>query len=174
MATWRKLQKVDKTRHDTGRFKVKQDLLYRIFTSKFELGGVKEQIVLILLRSKVIAVAHDGLLSGHNTIKRTMERVLSCFYWRDVNDNLSRFWRSCEICQTTSLKGRQRKGLPKRMPAKGEPFNRVDLISPNAHSRRYYVLSLSQLTVDVQNRWFETIELGIIATIKRAVLWNYS
>jgi len=77
-------------------------------------------------------VAHDGLLSGHCGIKRTLERVMSNFYWKEVTDDVRRYCRSCDICQKTAKKGLQRKAPLEKMPVLQEPFKRVavDLVGP--------------------------------------------
>ena len=93
---------------------------------------MKQLMVPEKLISKVLSVAHDGLLSGHCGIKRTRERVMSNFYWKDVASDVKRYCRSCEVCQKTAPKGRQGKAPLQRMPIMKEPFQRVavDLVGP--------------------------------------------
>ena len=110
----------------------KAGLLHRVFTPKRKGNSVKQLMVPEKLISLVLSVAHDGLLSGHSGVKRTRERVMSNFYWKDVASDVKRYCRSCEVCQKTAPKGRQGKAPLQRMPIMKEPFQRVavDLVFP--------------------------------------------
>ena len=57
-------------------------------------------------REKVLRLAHETLMSGHLGIKKTMDRVLIEFFWPGVCGDVSRFCKSCDICQRTIQKGR--------------------------------------------------------------------
>ena len=114
------------------RFEERKNLLYRIFTPSNGGTGIKQLVVPEKLRQKVISVAHDGLLSGHCGIRRTIDRVCSNFYWKNLQQDVRRFCRSCSVCQKTFQKGRQGKAPLQRMPVISEPFKRiaVDLVGP--------------------------------------------
>ena len=62
-------------------FKIKKQLLYREYTPK--VGGQKRTQLMTpkSLRQRVMEVAHAGLLSGHMSYKKTLERVTSNFMW---------------------------------------------------------------------------------------------
>ena len=143
--------------------------MYRKFTPLKGGNAVKQLVVPKEVREKVIRVAHDGLLSGHCGIKRTKDRVLSNFYWREVDEDVKRFCRSCNVCQKTLPKGRQGKAPLQRMPVIGEPFRRVavDLVGPIApcsERGHRYILTV----VDYATRYPEAEVLKTIDTISVA------
>ena len=43
-------------------------------------------------------------MSGHLGIKKTMDRVLTEFFWPGACGDVSRFCKSCDICQRTIQK----------------------------------------------------------------------
>ena len=156
-------------KYGTVRYEVKKDLLYRLFTP--ESGGkvVKQLIVPETVREKVISVAHDSMLSGHCGIKRTKERVISNFYWKDMDADVRRFCQSCSVCQKTLPKGRQGKAPLQKMPLIAEPFRRiaVDLIgpiTPCSERGHKYILTV----VDYATRYPEAEVLKTIDTISVA------
>ena len=55
-------------------------------------------------RKMVIKLAHE--LSGHLAVKRTIQKVLSEFFWPGIAGDIKRFCQSCDICQRTMAKGR--------------------------------------------------------------------
>ena len=71
-------------------------------------------------------------MAGHLAIKRTMQKVLSEFYWPGINSDIKRFCQSCDICQRTIPKGKIVKAPLGKMPRIDVPFRRVatDLIGP--------------------------------------------
>ena len=81
---------------------VKSGLLFRIFDQRRNRNARKQLLVPGKLTDKVLAVAHDGLLSGHCGIKRTLERVASNFYWPDMPNDVRRYCRSCDISKKAS------------------------------------------------------------------------
>ena len=56
------------------------------------------------LVEKVIEMAHESLLSVHQGIARTTNRILQEFYFPQLNDRVKRFVRSCDLCQRCSSK----------------------------------------------------------------------
>lgn len=52
----------------------------------------------------MLKLAHDSLMGGHLGIRKTMDRVLSEFYWPGVGMDVTRYCRSCDICQRTISK----------------------------------------------------------------------
>ena len=77
------------------KFVLKKDLMYRQFTK-----GNKLTLQLVIpesFREKVLRLAHETLMSGHLGIKKTMDRVLTEFFWPGVCGDVSRFCKSCDI-----------------------------------------------------------------------------
>ena len=73
------------------KFVLKKDLMYRQFTK-----GNKLTLQLVIpesFREEVLRSAHVTLMSGHLGIKKTMDRVLTEFFWPGVCGDVSRFWK---------------------------------------------------------------------------------
>ena len=82
----------------------KRDFLYRHFTQ-----GNKVSLQLIVptsFREKVLKLAHESLMAGHSGIRKTLNRVVAEFFWPGVCGDVTRFCKSCDICQRTIQKGR--------------------------------------------------------------------
>ncbi|XP_033730041.1 uncharacterized protein LOC117319318 [Pecten maximus] len=144
-------------------FTYRKGLLYR----KIEkLGEITHQVVVPSpFREAVLQLAHDGIMAGHMGIKRTTERVMSGFFWPGCKIDVSRYCKSCDICQRTIQKGRVNKAPLGEMPIIGQAFERVavDLIGPliPASDRGHrYILTL----VDFATRYPEAVPLKKIDT----------
>ena len=112
------------------KFTRKNDLTYRQFTK-----GNKATLQLVIpegFREKVLRLAHETLMSGHLGIKKTLDRVVSEFFWPGVCGDVARFCKSCNICQRTIQKGRVTKVPLGKMPLIDTPFKRVavDIVGP--------------------------------------------
>lgn len=112
----------------------KKGMIYRTFKSPNVENGknITQLIVPKKLRTKVLALAHESLMSGHLGTSRTIGRILAEFYWPGVQADMRRFCQSCDICQRTNPKGRNTKVPLGKMPLIDEPFKRVvvDLVGP--------------------------------------------
>ncbi|GFR96044.1 Gypsy retrotransposon integrase-like protein 1 [Elysia marginata] len=51
-----------------------------------------------------MSVAHDYLTGAHLGIRRTKDKVRSNFYWPGVDGDVTRYCRSCDVCQRTVKK----------------------------------------------------------------------
>ena len=83
-------------------------------------------------RNKVMKMAHDGIMAGHQGISRTTERIQQQFYWPGMVEDIKHYCRSCDVCQLTIQKGKVGKVPLGRMPLIEQPFQRVniDLVGP--------------------------------------------
>jgi len=79
-------------------------------------------------------LAHDSIMSGHQGVKKTTEKVTVHFFWPGVHGDVTRYCRSCDICQRTVPKGRVPATPLGKMPLIDVPFKRVaiDLVGPTA------------------------------------------
>ena len=50
-------------------------------------------------------VAHGSLMGGYLGIKMTTDRMQSAFYWPGIQGDVTRFCKSCDVCQKTVNKG---------------------------------------------------------------------
>ena len=145
---------------------LKKGLIYRQFKSSKDSQVSSTQLVVPKpYRDIVIRVAHESIMSGHMGTQRTLDRVLSAFYWPGVTADVKRFCRSCDICQRTIPKGRVGKVPLQTMPLIDEPFKRVavDLIGPlfpATERGNRYILTL----VDYATRYPEAVALSGIET----------
>ena len=69
---------------------------------------------------------------GHMRVQKTIDQILVQFYWPDIDIDIAKFCKSCDICQKTTPKGRVTKVPLDQMPVIDEPFKRiaVNLIEP--------------------------------------------
>ena len=148
-------------------FLKKNDLLYRKFSSpNVENGRTFTQLIVPQqYRTLVMKLAHESVMAGHLAIKRTMQKVLSEFYWPGINSDIKRFCQSCDICQRTIPKGKIVKAPLGKMPRIDVPFRRVatDLIGPLkpvTYNKNRYILTL----VDYATRYPEAVPLASIDT----------
>src|SRR5678815_4170171 len=116
-------------------------------------------------------------MGGHLGIKKTTDKVLSEFYWPGMNEDISRFCHSCDICQKTVPKGKIVKTPLTKVPLIGTPFKRVavDLVGPIVPSSQdgyKYILTL----VDYATRYPEAVPFKNIdtETVAEALVDLYS
>jgi len=105
-------------------------------------------------------LAHDSIMSGHQGVKKTYDRVIEHFFWPGVHGDVVRYCRSCDICQRTVTKGRVSKLPLGKMPLIDLPFKRVavDLVGPIApvtDQGNRYILTM----VDYATRYPEATPL---------------
>jgi hypothetical protein len=150
------------------RYIEKGKLMYREFTNDV---GVKscQLIVPKSLRETVLKVAHDTLFSGHLGVRKTTDRIVAEFYWPGVCVDVSRYCRSCDICQRTIAKGKVSKVPLGKMPLIDTPFKRVAVdivgpIEPMTDRKNRYILTM----VDYATRYPEAVALSSIETEKVA------
>ena len=82
----------------------KKGLLYRQFTKGNKV--TLQLVVSVGFHEKVLRLAHETLLTEHLGIKKTLDRVVSEFFWPGVCGGVARFCKCCDICQRTIRKGR--------------------------------------------------------------------
>ena len=145
------------------KFVRKKGLLYRQFTK-----GNKVTLQLVVpvgFREKVLRLAHETLLTEHLGIKKTLDRVVSDFFWPGVCGDVARFCKSCDICQRTIQKGRVTKVPLGKMPLIDTPFKRVAVdivgpIEPRSDKKSRYILTM----IDYATRYPEAVALPSIET----------
>jgi len=105
-------------------------------------------------------LAHDNIMSGHQGVKKTYDRVVAHFFWLGVHGDVVRYCHSCDISQRTVAKGKVAKTPLGKTPLIELPFKRVavDLIGPIApltDPGNRYVLTM----VDCATRYPEAMAL---------------
>ncbi|KAK7102640.1 hypothetical protein V1264_020830 [Littorina saxatilis] len=151
----------------TVQFEVKAKILYRVFQHARVNGGKPLRQVLVPqpLRRQVMEVAHDSIMGGHLGVKKTSDRIQAAFYWPGLHADVTRFCRSCDICQKTIPRGRVPKVPLQKMPLIDRPFKRVAIdligeIKPPSEAGHRWVLTL----VDYATRYPEAVPLKKIDT----------
>ncbi|XP_071949807.1 uncharacterized protein [Antedon mediterranea] len=149
----------------TSHFFYKNNLLYRQFSSpSVEHGNIFTQLVVPKsLRHQVMRQAHESLLGGHQGAKKTTDKVLTNFHWPGITADITRYCRSCDICQRTVEKGRVAKVPLGNMPLIEAPFERIAVdivgpIHPISKNRNRYILTI----IDFATRYPEAIALPSI------------
>ena len=89
-------------------------------------GGkpVKQVIVPVQLRSRIMEVAHGSIMGGHLGIEKTNDKIQSAFYWPGIQCDVTRFCKSCDVYQKTVNKGSVPKVPLQKMPLIDKPFKR--------------------------------------------------
>ena len=52
-----------------------------------------------------MGVAHDSLFRGHLGVKKTKDRIQTNLSWPGLNEDVTSFCRSCNVCQKTVARG---------------------------------------------------------------------
>ena len=123
----------------------------------------------------------DGVLyqfyKSTQVCKKTMDKITSNFYWPGIHGDVTRFCRSCDICQRTIQKGKIPKVPVELMPLIDTSFKRVavDLIGPihsPSEQGHCYILTL----VDYATRYPDAAPLKSISTeaVTEALVDMYS
>ena len=138
---------------------------------------IRQVIVPKTLRKQIMEIAHESVMSGRLGIRKTRDRILNDFWWPWIQSDVTRFCRSCDVCQKTVPKGTVPRVLLQRMPVIDTPFKRVavDLVRPlypPSDSESRYILTL----VDYATRYPEAVALKkiIAEDVAEALVNMYS
>ena len=163
---WEKAAENETVGFDT-RFEVKNGLLLR--KKEEQNRQITQLAVPQPLREKVMKLAHDSIMSGHQGVKRTYRRVVSNFAWPGMHGDVKRYCQSCDICQRTIAKGRVPKASLGKMPLIDMPFKRVavDLVGPIApvtdRGNRYILTMVDYATRYPEATALKSIEAETVA-----------
>ncbi|GFO02879.1 gypsy retrotransposon integrase-like protein 1 [Plakobranchus ocellatus] len=113
-------------------FEKARGIVYRRYKDLGRNVDVKQVVLSKPLREYVMSVAHDSITGAHLGIRRTKDKVLSNFYWPRVDGDVTRYCRSCDVCQRTVKKGTVPRVPLEKVPLIDTPFKRVaiDLVGP--------------------------------------------
>ena len=139
----------------------KNGLIYRKFKPSSDQDQATSQLVVPMkYRTTVLQLAHETLMAGHFSTKKTSSRILSEFWWPGCQADCGRFCKSCDMCQRTYPKGKVPKAPLGDMPLVDIPFQRiaVDIVGPldpPSYKKNRYILTI----VDYATRYPEAIPL---------------
>ena len=66
---------------------------------------LKQVMVPVQLRSRIMELAHRSIMAGQMGIKKTADKIQSAFYWTGIQGDVARCCKSCDVCQKTVNKG---------------------------------------------------------------------
>ena len=98
-------------------------------------------------------------------IKKTADKIQSAFCWPGIQGDVTRYCKSCDVCQKTVNKGCVPKVPLEKMQLIDKPFKRVAIdlvgpIGPPSEDGHRYILTL----VDFATRYPEAVPLKNIDT----------
>ena len=148
-------------------FEVKGGVLYRVYKHPYVNGGkpLKQIMVPVQLRNRIMELAHGSIMGGQLGIKKTVDKIQRAFYWPGIQGDVTRYCKSCDVCQKTVNKGSVPKVPLEKMPLIDKPFKRVAIdlvgpIGPPSEDGHRYILTL----VDFATRYPEAVPLKNIDT----------
>nr|XP_027212198.1 uncharacterized protein LOC113805404 [Penaeus vannamei] len=129
---------VEKVKSRSVKYERINGLIYRVcLHSKDEHELNNMQLVIpAVYRDKVLQLAHDSLIAGHFSHRKTSLKVFENFFWPGAGADIKRYCKSCHICQKVSPKGRVKRVPMKTVPVIQEPFSRVLLTFCNGMVER--------------------------------------
>ncbi|GFR88459.1 zinc finger protein [Elysia marginata] len=86
-------------------FEKARGVVYRRYEDPGRNVSIKQVMLPKSLREYVMSVAHNSLIEAHLWIRRTKDKFLSNFYWPGIDDDVTRYCRSCDVCQRMVKKG---------------------------------------------------------------------
>ncbi|CAM4689811.1 unnamed protein product, partial [Lepidochelys olivacea] len=162
------------------RFLWEKGFLYREWapTREVESCGIRRQLgVPQKYRHRLLYLAHDIPLAGHQGIRRTRQRLLQNFYWPGVFTTVRQYCRSCDPCQRVGKAWDKGKAALRPLPIIEEPFQKVamDIVGPlsrTTRSGKKYIL----VVVDFATRYPEAVPSASIEadTVANALLTIFS
>ena len=133
-------------RHFANDCFVENDLVWMRVKRKFE----PSRVVIFLpenLIEPVLQEAHGHLMSGHDGIFKTKERLFQCYYWPGMDKDISNHIEHCHKCQLRRKAAPPGPVLVTPLPQTTEPNQRVhaDLFGPlkASGSQKKYVLCVT-------------------------------
>ena len=120
-----------------------------------------------------MGVTYDSLFGGHLGAKKTEDRIQINFFWPGLHEDVTNFYRSCDVYQKTVARGSVPRAPLGNLPLIDQSFKRVAIdlvgpIAPASDKRHRYILTL----VDYATRYPEAVPLKNIDTerVSRSVV----
>ena len=74
-------------------------LLMRQWRNRTDYDVIDQIVLPYCLRSEVLKIAHDVPAAGHLGMTKTKNRILRYFYWPNIYKDITKYVRSCDVCQ---------------------------------------------------------------------------
>jgi RNase H-like domain found in reverse transcriptase/Reverse transcriptase (RNA-dependent DNA polymerase)/Integrase zinc binding domain/SCAN domain len=128
-----------------SKYIMKKGLLYRIYKKNTDSEDITQLVVPQCLEEKVIAYAHDTVLSGHGSIASTYNKLSTVFHVLGASRKCRDYVKSCLICQKGGNRNVGGKAPIFSMPVVSEPFHTVYIdivgeIHPASSEGHKYIL----------------------------------
>ena len=119
-------------------------------------------------------LAHDVPMGGHLGSKKTLDRLLSRFYWPGIIHDVSQHCKSCEACQKSSGRKSGKHAHLVSLPIIEEPFQRIamDIVGPLIRSKSGNKFIL--VICDYSTRYPEAVPLKISRPKRLPKSWGSS
>ncbi|XP_077936125.1 uncharacterized protein LOC144383152 [Gasterosteus aculeatus] len=143
-------------------FSLIRDRLYRV-SRETQTGQEITQLLVPKSRREIIfQAAHYNPMAGHMGYEKTLDRIMTRFYWPGIRGDVRRRCASCPECQLVNAPAIPRAPL-RPLPLVEVPFERIgmDLIGPFHWSARGYRFVL--VLVDYATRYPEAVPLRNIS-----------
>ena len=84
-------------------FELKGGILYCVYKHPYVNGSknMKQVMVPVQSRSRVMELAHGSIMGGHMGINKTADEIQSAFYWPGIQGDETRYCKSYVVCQKT-------------------------------------------------------------------------
>jgi putative transposase len=110
---------------------IEDDVLWR----RIHRRDQPDRVVMFLPRSQIESVlkdAHGHLMTGHDGLLKTKERIAQCYYWPGMDKDIQEHLQTCHKCQLRKTADRPPPTLLTPLPQPTEPNQRVhaDLFGP--------------------------------------------
>ena len=155
-------QKSNEISNSYPKIVMRNGVLVRISNLGKNINELVNQVILPKqLRDDVLSVSHDTLLAGHLGVNKTLSRIKAHFYWPGMTGDVSRYVRSCEVCQKNSSCKPPKVPLV-TPPLIDTPFSRVaiDIIGPMPKSAKGNRFAL--VMIDLATKFPDAVPLKYI------------
>ena len=117
---------------------------------------------------EVLQEAHGNLLSGHDGVFKTKERLFSCYYWPGMDKDINEHIKSCHKCQVRKKTGKPEPVLLSPLPQCTEPNQRVhvDLFGPlrvSGNQKRFIICLTDAFTKYIELAALPNKEAPVVA-----------
>jgi len=90
-----------------------------------EKKGFKKIVVPFPLRLKLLNLAHEQF--GHPGIQKMLDIITPIYYWENINQDISKFVKHCNVCQLNKKPKQKRFGLLQSLPPAENPFDLMSI-----------------------------------------------
>jgi len=79
------------------------------------------------LRRTIMEVEHDSKIAGHFGTYKTIGRVRANFYWPKIDENITQYVRSCDVCQRNKVIRHKKFGLLEPLEVPMRPWTAISM-----------------------------------------------